>query len=213
MAYTQAKVKTDIFMKLPAGTTIPNVNPSEQYKMIDNCLKIISMGNDNDHIKTHDTPAEAIKILHADQVREAHKAPWNLCAVVGSLNYLQAMTQPNLAYAVHQCAQFCNAPKLSHKQALKHICQYLQGTRKCSLLFHPNLQDGFKCYVDADWAGNWNKKHPNDLTGVLSHTRYLVKYANCPIVWGSKMQSPVALSTTEAELIVLSSTLCEVIHL
>ena len=32
-------------------------------------------------------------------------------------------------------------------------------------------------------------------------------------MWGSKMQSLVALSTTEAELIALSTTLREVIHL
>ena len=32
-------------------------------------------------------------------------------------------------------------------------------------------------------------------------------------MWGSKMQSLVALSTTEAELIALSTTLCEVIQL
>ena len=29
MAYTQAKVKTDIFMKLPMGTTLPNVDPNK----------------------------------------------------------------------------------------------------------------------------------------------------------------------------------------
>ena len=42
---------------------------------------------------------------------------------------------------------------------------------------------------------------------------YLITYANCPIVWGSKMQSLMALSTMEAELIALSTALCEVIHL
>ena len=64
----------------------------EQYKTIDNCLKLIGMGNDNNHIKTHDTPAEAIKILHADQNGEAWNVTWNFHAVVGGLNYLQAMT-------------------------------------------------------------------------------------------------------------------------
>ena len=38
-------------------------------------------------------------------------------------------------------------------------------------------------------------------------------FNNLPIMWGSKMQSLVALSTTEAKLIALSTTLCEVIHL
>ena len=42
---------------------------------------------------------------------------------------------------------------------------------------------------------------------------YLITYDNCPIVWGSKMQSLVALSMTEAKLIALSTALREVIHL
>ena len=67
--------------------------------------------------------------------------------------------------------------------------------------------------MHADWAGHSNKKNPNDRTGVLSCSGYLVKYANFPIIWGSKMQSLVALSTTEAELITLLLTSHEVIHL
>ena len=36
-------------------------------------------------------------------------------------------------------------------------------------------------------------------------------YAGCPIVWASKMQTLIALSTTEAEYIALSTALREVI--
>jgi hypothetical protein len=36
-------------------------------------------------------------------------------------------------------------------------------------------------------------------------------YAGCPILWASKMQPLIALSTTEAEYITLSTALCEVI--
>ena len=123
------------------------------------------------------------------------------------------MTQPDLMYSVHQCAFFCNNPKLLHEEGLKCICRYLYHTRNQGLVFQPKITDGFKCYVDADWAGNWLKTRPNDKTGALSRTGYLITYANCPIVWGSKMQSLVALSTTEAELIALSTALHEVIHL
>ena len=59
------------------------------------------MGVDIDLVKTHDTPAEAIKIFHADQDGEARKANWNFHTVRGGLNFLQAMTRPNLAYALH----------------------------------------------------------------------------------------------------------------
>ena len=196
MAYTQAKVKTDIFMTLLKGTTIPNVDPSkhllqlrqnlyglkdgqvtwhehikkgikehgfmpskvdpclfikqsvllvlytddaaffspsaqavddeiaslkkafnltdegelqdylgtrfichtdgrmelQQQKSIDNCLNLLGMGKDKEKGKLHDTPAESSKILHADSNRMDRKQIWNFCAVVGCLNYLQAMT-------------------------------------------------------------------------------------------------------------------------
>ena len=129
------------------------------------------------------------------------------------LNYIQAMMHPDLSYAVQQCACFCNAPKLSHELALKQICEDLKGTCSQGLFFKPNLLDGFKCFVDADWAGNWIKQCPNDKTGAISWTGYLITYVNYPIVWGSKMQMLVTLSTTEAEVMALSMALWEVIHL
>ena len=159
----------------------------QQKKMIDNCLDMLGMGSSSKNVKTHDTPAESSKILHTDEDGANQKHAWNYWAVIGCLNYLQAMTQPDLAYSIHQCARFCNNPKLLHEQGLKRICRYLYLTRDHGLVFKPNLTDGFKCYVDADWAGNWLKTHPNNKTGALSHTGYLITYANCPIVWGSKM--------------------------
>ena len=163
----------------------------QQKKTIDNCLDMLGMGPSPKNVKTHDTPAESSKILHADEDGDTRKHAWNYRAVVGCLNYLQAMTRPDLAYSVHQCARFCNNPKLLHEQGLKRICRYLYLTRDQGLIFKPNLKDGFKCYVDADWAGNWLKTRPNDKTGALSRTGYIITYANCPIVWGSKMQSLV----------------------
>ena len=57
------------------------------------------------------------------------------------------------------------------------------------------------------------KSNPNAPAGVLSHSGFLIKYADCPILWGFKIQSLVALCTTEAEIIALSTALREVIHL
>ena len=164
-------------------------------------------------VKLHDTPAESSKILHADINDTDRKQMWNFHAVVGCLNYLQAMTRPDLSYLAHQCTWFCNSPKLSHEQALKSICCYLNGTRHKGFIFKLDLKQGFKCYVDADWAGNWLESNPSSPAGILSRSGFLIKYANCPILCGSKMQSLVALSTTETEIIALSTALLEVIHL
>jgi hypothetical protein len=50
-----------------------------------------------------------------------------------------------------------------------------------------------------------------DPNSAKSRTEYIITYAGCPIVWASKLQTRVALSTTEAEYIALSTSLREVI--
>ena len=47
----------------------------------------------------------------------------------------------------------------------------------------------------------------------MSQPEYVVMYANCPIIWCSKLQMEIALSTTESEYIALSQALREVIPL
>lgn len=44
-----------------------------------------------------------------------------------------------------------------------------------------------------------------------SRTGYVIKYANCPIVWASKLQTEIALSSTESEYIAMSQALREVL--
>jgi hypothetical protein len=46
---------------------------------------------------------------------------------------------------------------------------------------------------------------------VLSRTGYIIYYAGCPIHWVSKLQTEIALSTTESEYIALSQSIQEVI--
>ena len=48
---------------------------------------------------------------------------------------------------------------------------------------------------------------------VLSITGFVICYANCPIVWCSKLQTEIALLTAEAEYIALSHALREAIPL
>jgi len=101
-------------------------------------------------------------------------------------------TQPDLAYIVHQCSRFNNDPKLLHEKAIKCICCYLKETSDKGLIFDPDLSKGFECYVDADWAGNWNKQFPSEAENVYSRTGYVITYAGCPIVWVSKLQPLIA---------------------
>ncbi len=64
-----------------------------------------------------------------------------------------------------------------------------------------------------DFAGGWDQTDPHDASNLLLHTGFVIKYADCPIYWLSKLQTKIALSTVEAEYITLSSVLCKVIPL
>ncbi len=69
------------------------------------------------------------------------------------------------------------------------------------------------CYVDADFAGLWGTKSPDDPISVKSRTGYVITVAGCPILWVSKLQSLISLSTLESEYIALSHALRDLIPL
>ena len=46
---------------------------------------------------------------------------------------------------------------------------------------------------------------------VFSRTGFVICYANCPVVWCTKLQTEIVVSTAEAEYIALSHALCEAI--
>ena len=104
-------------------------------------------------------------------------------------------------------------PKKEHGKALNWIGRYLAATRDKGLIFKPTAQT-FDCYVDADFAGNWDKAEAtNDSDTARSRSGYVISYAGCPIVWASKLQTQIALSTTEAEYLALSTATRDAIPL
>ena len=66
-------------------------------------------------------------------------------------------------------------------------------------------------YVDADFAGNWNREEANNRDTARSRHGYIINYLGCPIIWKSQMQTEIALSSTESEYIGISQGLRDVI--
>ena len=82
------------------------------------------------------------------------------------------------------------------------------------MTFKPDRTRGLEIYVDADFAGNWNKEEAfNDRDTAHSRHGYFIMYAGCPIVWKSQLQTEIALSSTESEYTGLSYALQEAIHM
>eukprot|EP00253_Pinus_taeda_P027315 PITA_27315 len=116
-------------------------------------------------------------------------------SAVGSLMYAMVYTRPEIAYAVGVLSRFMSKPENEHWTAMKWVFRYLRGTSDYDSCYQGRL--GFdkvldiRGFVDADWA--------RDLDQRRSTSGYVFNLFGGAIIWLSKKQSVVALSTTEAE--------------
>jgi hypothetical protein len=88
-----------------------------------------------------------------------------------------------------------------------------KGTLDKGLILCPSDDLKIDCYPDADFAGLWNRDDKNDPHCVQSRTGYVICVSNCPVLWTRKLQTEIALSTMEAEYVVLSSLCCDLFPL
>jgi histone deacetylase 1/2 len=158
-------------------------------------------------------PALSTKLLGKDLHEPEFDNSFNYRRVIGKLLYLEKSSRPELAYAVHQCARFSNNPRRTHGEAVKRIGRYLLATADKGMQMKPN-GSSFECWVDASHAAEWNKQTAiDDPATAKSRMGYVLFYAGCPIFWASKMQTEIALSSTEAEYIALSQSMREILPL
>jgi hypothetical protein len=153
----------------------------------------------------------AVHVLHPDVNGAPRTELWNYRSLIGKLNYLAQMTRPDLSMAAHNCARFSTHPTNLHEQAIKRIGRYLVGSKHLGLIYRPNSSGRLDMYVNADFAGTWHREYSHLHGSCLSRTGLVILYNGCPIHWGSKLQSEIALSTTEAEYIALSTATRELI--
>ena len=60
------------------------------------------------------------------------------------------------------------------------------------------------CYANADFAGLWGHENPQDPIFARSRTSFVVIFGYCHILWVSKIQIDIALSTLHSEYVALS---------
>jgi hypothetical protein len=154
-----------------------------------------------DHIpkgRLKNTPTSATAILHADKEELARQEFWNYPSVIAQLNYLAQNSRPDISSAVHQCAHFSKEAKDLHEKVVKRIIYYLQCTRDKPLIMKPNKNLSLDAYCDSDFAGVWHQEFAHLRDSCLSRTRFIIILAGVPIHWSSKLQTEIALSSTEA---------------
>jgi hypothetical protein len=197
------------------GIEMTPVNGTNGWKLtqrglIDKVLDATGLTNCNSNA----TPTSSDgKPLGKDVDGEPFDEDWNYASIVGMLLYLASNSRPDIAFAVHQAARFTHNPKASHAKAIKHICRYLKGTLTDGLILQPGNAMNVDCWVDADFCGLYGTEDVHDPTSVKSRTGYIITVANCPVIWVSKLQTEIALSTVESEFTALSQSMRSLIPL
>lgn len=123
------------------------------------------------------------------------------------LLYLSTNTRPDISFAVSQAARFSSEPKQSHATAIKTILRYLKKTKDHGTVVKPTMHLHFDLYVDADFAGLFQRENDRDPNSVCSRTGYVIELSDWPLLWKSQLQTHLFQSTLEAEYSALSYAL------
>ena len=198
------------------GVKIERKSPKEiiftQPHLIDDILSNLGLK----HVKDgKETPAASSRILTRNDNGTDHDKSFHYRSVIGKLNYLEKATRPDISFATHRCARFVADPKKSHARAVQWLGCYLLHSKRKGIRFRVDITHGLEVFVDASFAGNWDKQdaQTGDRDTARSRHGYIILYYGCPLIWKSQLQTEIALSSTESEYTGLSYVLREAIPL
>ena len=128
-------------------------------------------------------PMSAHKLLHHHLDSSPHNPHhFNYRSVGRKLNYLAQISQPDICYAVHQCAKYSSNPHTEHKEAIIYLAKYPNSTHGLDFWLLPSKSKSIECFADANFCGNWVKDFTDvDPATAKSQSRWCVTYAGCPI--------------------------------
>jgi hypothetical protein len=146
--------------------------------------------------KTYNTPMEAKLKLEKGDVNSLPNVPYR--ELVCSLLFIGRYTRPDILFAVTILCRFLTCFTEVHWKAAKRVLIYLKNTEDTILVYTRNPSaPPLELYVDSDWGSD--QIDGRSTSGVLINL-----YGN-PVIWSSEKQSNVALSTSEAEYMCITS--------
>ena len=130
--------------------------------------------------------------------------------IIDKLKFLEKGSRPETAYIVHQLARFSEDPKEGHDKVLLHLSSHLYNTNTQSIILKTDPLCMLGVYVDVNFCGNWNIE-------IAMHDVIMAKIVLVSLSYLQGVQlvallnfSPI-FSTTKAEYINLSQSLCYII--
>ena len=113
------------------------------------------------------------------QLDEMKTIPYT--SVVGSLQYAQVCTRPDLAFITGVLGRYQANPGQEHWKMAKKALRYVQGTKEIMLTYKRSDSLEIKGYSDADFAGDRDDRK--------STSGYVFTLAGGAISWKSSKQT------------------------
>ena len=126
---------------------------------------------------------------------------------VGMLLFLIKHSRPDIANTVRELTKVLDGASPAAFKELKRVIKYVLDTEKLALKIQPEVENGkgkwsMMIYSDSDYA--------TDPDNRLSVSGFVLYLCGVPIVWRTKQQRSVTLSSSEAEYYALSEAVKEV---
>jgi hypothetical protein len=131
---------------------------------------------------------------------------------VGSLNFATTVIRADAAKASSILAEFMHNPSPKHMDAADHALLYLYGTKSLAIEYSAE-KTTMEAIIKELPAPDLNRDaaFADDTKARRSSEGYLLKLFGGPVDWRASKQRTVTTSTTEAELLALSSAAKEAI--
>ncbi|KAE8184630.1 hypothetical protein CF336_g7723, partial [Tilletia laevis] len=155
-----------------------------------------------EHLKPAPSPLDSKQRLvpYEGQASEADTKLFQ--SMVGCLMWLSQASRADLAYAVAALARHAKNPGPIHLGCAKRVMRYVAGTIDFKLRIASHSEEDIVAHSDADLGGDHSAK---------STSGWCISVHGATVAWGSKLQTLVADSTAQAELIAVWQTAREVL--
>ena len=156
---------------------------------------------------TPGTPSTSVQrpIQVSDRVSEQDQHIYR--SAVGTLLQFVKHSRPDISNSVRELSKCMDYATVAAFEEMKRVLNFVIQTKSFGLKLKPSLlpsnnEWSMTVYTDSDWAG--------DKTSRRSISGYVIFLMDCPIIWKSKQQVSVTLSSTEAEYVALSEAAKEI---
>lgn len=113
--------------------------------------------------------------------------------LVGTLMYISNLSRPDISFVTNVLARGVENPSEAHFSLGKRTIRYLKGTRESKIMYRKNYDVNLIGYSDSDYGGDVDTRR--------STSGIIILLNDSPIIWKSRLQKVVALSSCEAELV------------